>query len=109
MRVLGAVDGVRSGLSCGPGSEVADRRAHSRKPAVLRCALNPVSLALVTAPRAPWKRKVEVPRRVGTYDMVPRDLSYVPEIRFICFFCKSMSYNIHEAYERTICCKWFVV
>lgn len=66
MRIFGADDGVRSDLSCGPGSEVADGRAHSRNSpacAVLcsgRCA---VSLALVAAPSAPrgWL-KVEVPR-----------------------------------------------
>lgn len=33
MRVFGADDGVRLDLSCGPGTEVADGRAHSRNPA----------------------------------------------------------------------------
>lgn len=60
MRVFGADNGVRSDLSCGPGSEVADGRAHSRNPAsaVLCCSGRRfASVGGTSCPPAPGVRK----------------------------------------------------
>lgn len=82
MRVFGADDGVKSNLSCGPGSEVAGRTCPQQKPCQVQCCVLWTlrfagASGSTNCPQGGWE--VEVPRRVATCDPIP--LTYFRYLR----------------------------